>query len=312
MKKIAILLMVAMLLVSQMAFAAPKKIPLLKEDEIPSIPKGVHNYLLFCTDAWDGNPENIGNTDGILLVTVDEYANRVMLTSFLRDTLIVTENGEFSRLSRYVTNNGRNQKAVEKFVGLMGAHFGVKIDKYMLVDWGMVIEVIEAVGGVTVELTASEIDYLSGLGSFRRDWGTPPIYRPGIYTLRGYGALQYMRCRKGTTSTGENYDFGRTARARMVINNVAKSLENITFEQAMGLLNVVVENTVMTNMSMMDMVQAVTLAYNLRTVDIEQLRIPIDGTYENYNLAGGSAVQIEYPVNREAIWDFIYDDSVQR
>ena len=63
-------------------------------------------------------PKALGNTDGMILVTVDTLLNRVILTSFVRDLLIQRPDGKFNRLSRFVPNNGNNQEAVEKLIDI--------------------------------------------------------------------------------------------------------------------------------------------------------------------------------------------------
>ena len=80
-------------------------------DQLPPLIEGQHHYLLLCIDQWvrDPRPDNskpptgiggrrrdmYGNTDGIVLVTLDTRAHRIMLTSIIRDAIIqkVTSGG---------------------------------------------------------------------------------------------------------------------------------------------------------------------------------------------------------------------------
>ena len=308
MKRILMLLVCLAVLLPVLPACAetPRDVPMLSEDEIPDTPKGVHNYMLLCVDSWNGNAKNLGNTDGMVLVTVDEYANRLMLTSFIRDQLIQKPDGSFNRLSRYVPQNGHNQQAVENLMDIFGTHYGVKIDHYVVVDWTMIRNIIDAVGGVDISVTAGEATRLKSKDAYMTSWTTPKLSGEGTYHFTGYGAVIYMRIRSGTVVDGEANDFRRTSRARSVLSSIASSLSDISYDQALDLLDTVVENTLLTDMSTADLLEAVQLAYDSRGLEIEQLRIPIAGTYESITYTGGACQQIDFVKNREALENFLY------
>lgn len=314
MKRVFLCLMCLMLLpLAALADAMPNPVPLLSEDEIPQTPTGIHNYLLLCVDSWDGNVNNLGNTDGVVLVTVDEYAGRLMLTSFIRDLLVQKEENSFNRLSRYVPHNGSNKAAVEKLVNnIFATHFGVRIDHYVVVDWTMIRNIIDAAGGVDITVTAGEATRLKDKNAYKASWTEPKLAGAGTYHFTGYAAVIYMRIRSGTVVDGEAYDFRRTSRARSVLMNIAEGLRDITYEQALDLLDVVVENTLATDMSAADLLTALDLAYGARGLPIEQLRIPIQGTYEPITYTGGACQQIDYVQNRVALHDFLYGTFIVR
>ncbi len=312
MKRFLSFLLVLMLLCCTALADMPKAVPLLSEDEIPDTPTGVHNYMLLCVDSWSANPNNLGNTDGIVLVTVDEYANRLMLTSFIRDLLVQKAENNFNRLSRYVPHNGANQAAVESLMDIFGTHFGVKIDHYVVVDWTMIQNIIDAAGGVDITVTAGEATRLKSKNAYKSSWTEPVLKGAGTYHFTGYAAVIYMRIRSSTVVDGEANDFRRTSRARSVLTNLATSLSDITYDQALELLDVVVENTLLTDMTTADLLEAVGLAYNARKYDIDQLRIPIKGTYEGITYAGGSCQQIDFIANREALLEFLYGGFIVR
>ena len=72
-----------------------------------------------------------------------------------------------------------------------------------------------------------------------------------------------MRIRKVANIEGETQDVGRTRRARIVLTSIAESLKDISYEDATKLLDVVIENTIFTSMSAMDMLSALDLAMDL-------------------------------------------------
>ena len=84
----------------------PQPIETIPYDELPATIDGQHHYLLLCVDQWYGKPGNLGNTDGIVMVTVDTRAHRVMLTSFIRDALVERPDGKIGRINYIAKNYG--------------------------------------------------------------------------------------------------------------------------------------------------------------------------------------------------------------
>ena len=69
-------------------------------------------------------PKSLGNTDGMILVTVDTYLNRVVLTSFIRDALVQRPDGHIGRIN-YIAKN----YSPEELCSVISRHIGVKVEK---------------------------------------------------------------------------------------------------------------------------------------------------------------------------------------
>lgn len=287
----------------------PAPIPVLTEEEITPTPRGIHHYMLICMDSWATDPKNLGHTDGLILVSVDEYARRVMLTSFIRDMLILRPDGKFGRINNIAGYFGANQEGIDALIATINTHFGLQIEDYIVVDFQQVQNIIDAVGGVDITITAREAQYLRNY-SISRSSTTPELSGAGTYHFSGHAAVIYMRIRKVANIEGETQDVGRTRRARTVLTSIADSLKDINYEDAARLLDVVIENTIFTSMSANDMLSALDLAMELKGVEIEQIRMPIDGTYVSMPVAGMATQQIDWLANREALHTFLLDSFV--
>ncbi|MDD6683209.1 MAG: LCP family protein [Clostridiales bacterium] len=313
MKKWLSLLLALCLLIScvPLALAAeePAPIPVIPESKITPTPKGIHHYMLICMDSWATDPKNLGHSDGLILVSVDEYARRVMLTSFIRDMLIQRPDGKFGRINNVVGYFGANQAGIDALITTINTHFNLKIEDYIVVDFQQVQNIIDAIGGVDITITDREAQYLRNY-SISRSSTTPELAGGGTYHFSGHAAVIYMRIRKVVNIEGETQDVGRTRRARIVLTSIAESLKDISYEDATKLLDVVIENTIFTSMSAMDMLSALDLAMDLRGTEIEQIRMPIDGAYESMPVAGMATQQIDWLVNREALHTFLLDSFV--
>lgn len=297
MKRILSLLIALMLTLSCFSALAdtPKPIDTIPFDQLPETRDGMHHYLLLCVDQWRGNPNNLGNTDGIMILTLDTRANRIMLTSLIRDALVVRPDGVIGRVNYIAKNYGP-----EALCKVLSEHMGIRIEKYIMFDFQQIANIVDYMGGVEIEVNASEARYL-------RDYPldahqtTPKMNRAGTYLFTGRAAVIYMRIRKA----GGGGDFTRTQRARTVLSTLADKCRTMDYTQARALVDSVVANTTMTNMTLEDMVFAMELAYGLRSCVIEELRIPQEDAVSPISYAGMSVQEIDWIKSREDIADYM-------
>ena len=290
---------------------APKPIQTIPIEEIAPIQEGQHHYLLLCTDVWHGNPGNLGNTDGIVLVTLDTRAHRVMLTSFIRDALVwrpMDENPEemgFGRINYIAKRLGP-----EALCRVISQHINVRVEDYLLFDFTQIANIVDYLGGVDIELNREEINYLRKYavpdGSVRNvktgtDLRAGATHRPGLYHFAGHSAVIYMRIRKA----GGGGDFMRTQRARTVMSTLADKCREITWEEAEALVNNIMDNNTMTNINLEEMLNAARYAYSLRDCTIEELRIPPDGAASPITFASMAVQEIDWEACRSAMANYL-------
>lgn len=279
------------------------KISVLDESQIPDTPKGVHHYLLLCMDSWAANTKRLGFSDGMVLITVDESAQRIIATSFIRDTLVIHPDGKPGRLTYIVKEFG-----VQGLLDTINRHFGLRVEKYIMMDWSQVQAIVDAVGGVDLYINAAEASYLKRY-AISPTSTYPAMDKAGNYHFKGHAAVIFMRCRRATASNGDRYDFGRTYRARTVLTNIATALQHVDYDRALKLLDAVMVNILDTNLSAADMMEAFNMAFKLRGTKLEQFRLPIDHSYQRYFYAGGDSELMDFEANRNALRTFMFDSS---
>ena len=289
----------------------PNPIVTIPYDEISPILEGQHHYLLLCTDVWHGNPKNLGNTDGIVLVTLDARAHRVMLTSFIRDALVerpMEEDPEQTGIGRI--NYIAKRLGPEMLCRVISQHIDVKVEKYILFDFTQIANIVDFLGGVDIELNSEEISYLQRyavpVGSVRSvangsDLRSTGTHRSGLYHFSGHSAVIYMRIRKA----GGGGDFMRTQRARTVMSNLADKCREISWDEAEALVNNVMENNTMTNVNLEVLLEAARYAYNLRDCTIEELRIPPDGAAKPINYASMAVQESDWEICRKSMNNYL-------
>lgn len=300
---LALALILLLPLCAALAEGVPNPIVPLTDAEIPPTPEGMHYYLLLCSDRDVSSAALPGNTDGIMLVALDTTANRIMLISVVRDLLVMRPDGQPGRI-----NGIARRFSLEDTVQVLNSHFGVRAEKYVLVNWKGVADIIDLLGGVEVTLTNGEVIRLKDKLAYKSDWAQPELSGAGTYRLRGYAAVIYMRIRSEIPVGGETYDYRRTTRARAVISSLADGLRDISWTEALKLATTGIwESVAATNMSLTDLATAVGYVYSLRSAPIEQFRLPVNGTGEELIYLNMSTQQIDYPANREALHDFLFN-----
>lgn len=304
----------------------PKPIQVVPYEDIAPTLEGQHHYLLLCIDQWNkaarpagaetpkqsnGKRKDLyGNTDGMVLVTLDTRAHRIMLTSFIRDAIILkptsTEDNQLYGRINYVYND----YGPEALCKVISQHMDVKVEDYILFNFTQIANIVDYLGGVDIELNASEISYLQRYavppGSVRSlstgaDLRTTVMHHPGIFHFSGHSAVIYMRIRKA----GGGGDFMRTQRARTVMSTLADKCREITWEEAEALVNNIMDNNTVTNINLEGMLEAAKYAYSLRDCTIEELRIPPDGAVTPITFASMAAQEVDWGVCRKTMADYL-------
>ncbi|MBR0229272.1 MAG: LCP family protein [Clostridia bacterium] len=346
MKRFISLILMAVLLLSAVPLALadePDPIPVIAKEDISPTPKGLHHYMLICIDNWKADlskPEG-QFTDGLILVTVDEYAHRVMLTNFVRDMLIQRPDGKFGRINNVMSmmSPTDGKQGLQMLIDTLNSHFDLQIEKFIVVDFKQVENIVDAIGGVDIPLRSRERTRIQSFGT-----SLPAENPDGTTHLKGYAAVLYMRIRKVATQEylhadggvyADTQEMARSYRDSVVLAAIAEKLKDITYQDALKLMDVILNNLVYTNMTTDDMLNAVDLALQMRGTPVEHITMPVnnpsrqkaDGTWyeisptpENYrkeNLSycessvNGMAVkQINYELNREKLWSFLLDSFV--
>lgn len=279
------------------------KISVLEDSQIPETPKGMHHYLLLCMDSWNANLKRLGYSDGMVLLTLDEATGRVIVTSFIRDMLVIHPDGQPGRLTYVAKEYG-----IQGLLDTINRHFGIKIEKYVLMDWGQVEAIVNACGGVRLQVSDAEASYLRRY-AISPTSTVPRMNHAGTYLFKGHAAVIYMRARKVQAINGETQDFGRTFRARTVLSNLADSLKDAAYEDAEKLLDAVLANTLDTNLSAAEALEAFNIAFNLKGTAVEQCRLPFDGTCRPYEYYGGAGQLMDFEKNRALLSDFLFNNS---
>lgn len=165
--------------------------------------KDVINVLLVGADGGT----NAGNTDVMMLVSLNKTTKELKLVSFLRDSYLYIESDNGSSSSKL--NSAFSMGGPECLMQTIENNYKIEIDNYVMVNFESFVEIIDAMGGITVDVQQYEADY---------NYKKFKVYLPSgeDVTLNGEQALCFCRIR-GCDSDG---DVSRTRRQRQVIESI--------------------------------------------------------------------------------------------
>ena len=186
--------------------------------------KNTYNILLLGVDRRDQSWN--GNSDVVMLVTVNMEKQKIYMTSFLRD-LYVNISGIGVRKLNAASANGGPELAVQT----LEENYQVQIDNYAMVDFNAMIDVIDALGGIDLEIDEAERvtanDYITCMCQDNEEDPKPHyIKEAGFVHLSGYQAVGYARNRY----TGKGSDFRRTQRQRNVMTAILKKVQSGSYD----------------------------------------------------------------------------------
>ena len=238
--------------------------------------KDTYNILLLGVDRRDQSWN--GNSDVVLLVTVNKEKKTVYLTSFLRD-LYADIPGIGVRKLNAACANGGPELAVET----LEENYHVEVDNYAMVDFNAMIDVIDALGGIDLEIDEDERvtanDYIT---SMCKENGDNPenylIKKAGLVHLNGYQTVGYVRNRY----TGKGSDFGRTQRQRNVLTAIADKARNGDFSSLSDTIESVMPY-ITHDITEFEMIGLMMQVGTWLDYDIQEQHIPYDGEYTSQN-----------------------------
>lgn len=175
--------------------------------KVPKKDPDIENILVLGTDSRDVTRER-GRSDSIIIMSYNRRTGSIKMTSILRDSLVPIEGHGWNRINAAYSFDG-----VGLAINTINEIFDLDIQRFVVVDFNGVTDFIDKVGGLTINLTQKEADYLLKLSN-----GKGYQYHEGANYMNGDRALSYMRIRKIDS------DFYRAGRQRKVIELVANKI----------------------------------------------------------------------------------------
>lgn len=196
-----------------------------EEPVVEEVNKPMELYAIFGVDSRS-NSYGIGTrSDCLMIVGVDENNKTIKVCSILRDTLFHIEGHDFEKATHAHSYGGPTLA-----VSTLNENLDLNIEKYITVNFNSVAELVDMIGGVTIEITADEVPYMGG-----------SIAEAGTYVLDGTQAVTYSRIR-----STEGGDFKRSERQRDVLFQIFEEAKDLGADTKLQIGRTML-NTISTN-----------------------------------------------------------------
>lgn len=201
-------------------------------------------------------------SDVIMVVTINKNTNEAKVNAVHRDTYMqIDPNGtyeingterEFFKCNRAYKKNGIYGTMIE-----LNRHMDLNIRECIAIDWDGIETLVDKLNGIEVNVTEGMIGLMNG----QLDENNK-ITNPGVQTLNGKQAVQYLRCRKDPGSDATTRD----ARNQEVLASIFRRAKEMDMSELSDVYDDVA-NQLDTNMSRNTLTD--TLA-TLTAMDLEE------------------------------------------
>lgn len=273
--------------------------------EIESVSKesvkedGVINILLIGNDSRSQGED--GRSDAMILVSISDRTKTITMTSLLRDMYVEIPGHDGNRLNAAYSYGGP-----ELLMETIEYNFDIPVHRYMLVNFQAFANLVDAVGGVDLELTNDEVQYVNGYlmeynqlegRDLATDFLDPSL--SGMIHLNGPQALAYTRNRYIGT------DFGRTERQRKVLGEVFGKLPGAAVTNGGEVIDGLFPNLT-TNLEQGECFNIALNGWKIVSYDMVQQAIPVEGSYSNADIRGMAVLEIDYEANKAFLQETLY------
>ncbi len=261
--------------------------------------KNVLNILLIGSDASSRNPDRAnvtekGNSDVMMLVSINPNKKTIKLVSFMRDSYTYMDQFDrFAKLNAACANGGPGY-----LVETIENDYKIKIDGYVMVDIDSFIKVIDVLGGVRVDVPSHVANFLyDSINKIRFPSGEDVL-------LNGTQAFKFSQVRY----SDKDGDISRVARQRQVINALIQRCKGATLSEINSVADVILAN-VRTNIS-----RRAILSYAAKAVTdgwanftISEMTMPTADTRKPYSSRATAWIWvIDYPLAAQKLQMELY------
>ncbi|MDE7327714.1 MAG: LCP family protein [Lachnospiraceae bacterium] len=249
----------------------------------------VKNILIFGIDQGDMDSVHAGslNTDTIMIATLNTKDKSVKITSLLRDMYVELDDGVGRKINSIYAIGRRNNQGPELLMHTIEDYFKIDLMGYAYVKLASFEDVVDILGGVTIELGSKEANYLN-----TTNYITNPRNRnlkSGENHMNGNQVAGYCRIRKVETLGGATNDYGRTLRQRRVLQAIFQKYKSQSF---MNLLPVTQSclSKITTNLTEQQIAELLEMFLENGISEMDSFRLPINDSFYDSGKKGYNGI----------------------
>ena len=246
----------------------------------------VKNVLLLGIDD-DGSAGS--RSDTIMIASVNTRENRIKLCSILRDSYVAIPDHTAQKINAAHAFGGPSLT-----MQTIQNNFRVKLTKYISVDMAAMTSIVDAIGGVDIEITAKEAEQINLHSQ------SPSTVSAGMQHLDGKQAVCFSQIRK---IDSDIYRTERQCKLLQAIMNKCKEMPKTKLLKLVG----AVSPYLTTNMSTKEIGDFGLDVLPAMSNKIEQMRIPTGDNYTNKMINGQSVLYYDIAQHAHLLQAFLYE-----
>lgn len=191
----------------------------------------VYNIALFGLDSRLVSGKDDPRSDSIMILSIDKTRKKIKLSSIIRDSYVEIP----GRDGKDKINHAYHFGGPELAVNTINHNFGLAIEDYAAINFYGLRKVIDAIGGLDIEITKDELKNLNEhIKDSAKHEGIGPtyVYDTGMQHLNGLQSTAYCRIRKA-----EGGDYKRAERQRDVLSKMLKKISSLGKVKMVSLAN---------------------------------------------------------------------------
>lgn len=214
----------------------------------------IKNIALFGIDTQstgDGqdDPEFLGRTDSIIIVSINPKYKSLKMISIPRDTYAEIEGHGKMKINHAYTI-GQEQLAIKT----INQNFGLDLTEYATIDFEGLVHVINDIGGIKLKITKAEKDFINDSSKLAYEVSgntQKKVAGYGTVTLDGEQALTHSRNR----TVGD--DFTRAGRQRDVLEAILNKMSAMSMGEISDMLDIFLKE-ITTNINVANYIGTIT------------------------------------------------------
>ncbi len=242
------------------------------------------NIALFGLDSREAELDGGVQSDCIMVASINNKTSKVNLVSVYRDTLLRQDDGSYEK-----ANYAYNVSGPQEAIAMLNRNLDLDIEKYISVNFNALADVIDALGGVEIDLTEEEVYWTNGYCTETSQVvgrETTTLEGAGVHNLDGIQATSYCRIRY---TTGD--DFKRTERQRTVLEQVFKKAKKADIATLNKIVNQVFPQ-VSTNLTLQNILGMAANATNYTIGETSGFPFDVEGCENVYGHVGSYVVPV--------------------
>ena len=263
--------------------------------------KGYTNIALFGVDSREGELTKKTRTDTIIIASINNSNGDVKLCSVYRDTYLNLSNDEYTKCNAAYAEGGPEQA-----ISMLNMNLDMDIEDFITIGFRGLTDVVDALGGVPIEVTDAEISHLNNYQATMAQelkLNYTPVQSAGLQTLNGLQATAYCRIRY---TAGD--DFRRAERQRTVLMACLEKAKGMSYSQLETVANKAFGETY----TSLDLEEILALLKNIANYEVvDNNGFPEESMRATGTIGkkGSCVVAVDLESNVKWLHQFLFEDS---